>query len=94
MPLTDNFVPTEGRIVHYVHRQVADHCVAAIIVRAWDKGVLGTSNLHLFFDGSNDGRLLIDSPSFLGDEAWATSATHNSLDLAPHTYHTPQECPR
>lgn len=44
---------TEGRIVHYVmpsheHRP-------AIVVKVWDRnGNMGTSNLTVFVDGSND----------------------------------------
>ena len=72
----------EGRMVHYVmggeSRHPGEHR-PAVIVKVWDHGV-GTSNLCVFVDGSND---LAELPDMT---MWATSI-HYSEGKEPHTWH-------
>ena len=69
---------TVGRIVHYVmgsgeHRP-------AIIVCVWNQEA-GTSNLQVFTDGSNDGKVNV---------VWETSITRSNVPK-PYTWHWPEE---
>ena len=67
---------TEGRIVH-VRKPYVDHCIAAIVVRAWGGDYV---NVLLFPDGSNDGYAATPDPKHGAVYAlpWATSLRHDS----------------
>jgi hypothetical protein len=68
----------EGRNVHYVlpdgQKNAGQHR-AAIICRVWDTDS-GLSNLHVFWDGNNDGPR----------DAWLGSIYY-SADPRPNTWH-------
>ena len=67
---------TEGRIVH-VRKPGIDHCIAAIVVRAWGGDYI---NVLLFLDGSNDSAALQPGENRLHVPGyalpWETSLRH------------------
>lgn len=72
---------TEGRIVHYVlpHGPSRGEHRPAIVVKVWSKD-MGTVNLQVFTDGSNDGE------NYAAGVLWQTSIVY-SEDKEPDTWH-------
>lgn len=70
---------TEGRIVHFVVPEgpCAGEHRPAIVVKVWDRDS-GYVNLHVFFDGTNDGQI--------HGYPWQTSIAY-SEEPRPRTWH-------
>jgi hypothetical protein len=72
---------TPGRTVHYVLEDgphAGEHR-PAIIVKVWSKSI-GSVNLVVFMDGTNDG------PDFGGCIRWCTSVAPSEA-MSPRTWH-------
>lgn len=80
---------TVGRIVHYVlpdGHHAGEHR-PAVVVRVWDAPIpegMGTVNLQVITDGSNDG------PDYASGMVWVTSALQDEDTKAPRTWHWPE----